>query len=411
MNARDVAELDRADALAAKRREFDLPGDTIYLDGNSLGAMPFSARERLAQVIDQQWSRDLVKSWNSHHWIDLPTRVGEKIAPLLGAAPGQVVCCDSTSVNLFKLLCSALKLQTGRRRVISQADNFPADLYMAQGLGNLGRDGLCDLVTVEEEHIEEYLNEDVAILLLTHVNFRSGKLHDMSHLTGLAHEKGILVIWDLAHSAGAVPLELDQWQVDFAVGCGYKYLNGGPGAPAFVYVAERHQQTVKQPLSGWMGHESPFAFSKDYSGAPGVRQFLCGTPPILSMSVLDAALSVFNDVDMCDIRAKSVLLGELFVDLVSGQDSLDELRLVSPRESHRRGSQLAFAHPSAYAICQALMERGVITDFRAPDILRVGFAPLYNSFQDIRDAVSTLAGVMANKTYLEEKYTRLNKVT
>ena len=411
MSTRDIAELDRLDPLAEKRGEFELPEGVIYLDGNSLGPLPRAASERSAEVIRQQWGQDLVRSWNVHDWIDLPGRVGEKIAPLLGAGPGQVICCDSTSVNLFKLLCSALQLQPDRRVVVSQADNFPADLYMVQGLSQLGRDGLCELETVADNEIAQRLDRDIAVLVLTQVNFRSGKMHNMQRFTELAHAKDILVIWDLAHSAGAVPLELDDWGVDFAVGCGYKFLNGGPGAPAFVYVAKRHQESVRQPLSGWMGHAAPFAFAEDYRAAPGVRQFLCGTPPIVSMSVLDAALSVFADVDMDRVRAKSVGLSELFLDLVSGHDALAGLKLVSPRDSRERGSQLAFAHPDAYAICQALIERGVFTDFRSPDILRIGIAPLYTRYRDISDAVEILADIMRSEIYRREEYSQRQKVT
>lgn len=410
MNLQHVMELDRTDPLASKRREFSLPDDVIYLDGNSLGAMPVAARRRSQQVIEQQWGQDLIGSWNTHHWIDLPVMVGEKIAPLLGAASGQVICCDSTSVNLFKLLCTALEMQRPRTVVLSQKDNFPADLYMVQGIGQLGGD-LCQLKVCEDTGIEAQMDESVAVLMLTHVNFKSGKLHDMQKLTELAHEKGILVIWDLAHSTGALSLELDRWGVDFAVGCGYKYLNGGPGAPAFIYAARRHHPSIKQPLSGWMGHAAPFSFARDYQPAPGVQQFLCGTPPILSMSVLHAALSVFENLDLQDLRTKSVGLGELFGQLVENNKALDGLRLVSPGQSSERGSQLAYSHPRAYSICQALIDNGVIADFRAPDILRFGFAPLYISYQDIWNAVQILAQVMLSKSYLEEKYARLQKVT
>jgi len=411
VNYQDVLELDQNDPLAEKRHEFSLPDDVIYLDGNSLGAMPPAAHQRSRQVIQQQWGQDLIKSWNTHRWIDLPTQVGEKIAALLGAAEGQVICCDSTSVNLFKLLCTALEIQRPRRVVLSLKDNFPADLYMVQGLSELGENGICDLRVCEERNIEVQLDETVAVLMLTHVNFRSGKLHDMQRLTGLAHEKGILVIWDLAHSAGALPLELDEWGVDFAVGCGYKYLNGGPGAPAFIYAAERHQQSIKQPLNGWMGHAAPFSFATDYQPAPGVQQFLCGTPPILSMSVLDAALSVFENVDMHELRTKSIGLGELFLQLVGSHEDLDELTLVSPIQSSDRGSQLAFTHPVAFSICQALIDRGVISDFRAPDVLRFGFAPLYISYKDIWNTVQILTEIMVSKSYQQEKYSRPQKVT
>jgi len=406
----DILELDRNDPLAEKRLEFALPDNVIYLDGNSLGAMPVVASERSTELT-QQWGKDLVRSWNTHHWIDLPTTVGEKIAPLLGAAAGQVTCCDSTSVNLFKLLCSALAMQKKRQIVLSQKDNFPADLYMVQGLSQLSPGNLCELISCEDSDIEAHLDETVAVLMLTHVNYRSGKLHDIKRLTALAHEKGILVIWDLAHSTGAVPLELDEWGVDFAVGCGYKYLNGGPGAPAFIYAAQRHHDAIRQPLSGWMGHAAPFSFSENYQAAEGVKQFLCGTPPILSMSVLDAALSVFSDVDMRDLRGKSIALSELFIQLTESNEDLDDLILVSPRDNGQRGSQLAFTHPKAFSISQALIGQGVIADFRAPDVLRFGFAPLYLRYQDILSGVRILAEVMVSKSYLDVKYERATKVT
>lgn len=411
MNLENVLDLDRGDPLAAKRGEFALPDNVVYLDGNSLGAMPLAAQQRSLHVVEQQWGRDLIQSWNSHDWIDLPITVGEKIAPLLGAARGQVICCDSTSVNLFKSLCCALGMQKDRRLVLSQTDNFPADLYIAQGLNNLSPGEICKLEVIDDSEIEARLDETVAVLMLTHVNFRSGKLHDMRRLTERAHEKGVLVIWDLAHSTGALPLELDDWGVDFAVGCGYKYLNGGPGAPAFIYAAERHHASIRQPLTGWMGHQKPFSFSGEYQPAPGVQQFLCGTPPVLSMSVLDAALGVFEGVDMDELRAKSMGLSELFIQLCQSNKHLRELILVSPQNSHDRGSQLAFAHPSAYAICQALIERGVIADFRAPDILRIGLAPLYLRYKDIWDAVQILAEIMMARSYLQDQYSRPQKVT
>ena len=406
-----MQKLDRNDPLADKRLEFALPDNIIYLDGNSLGALPLVALERSQQVMEQQWGRNLVTSWNTHQWIDLPTQVGEKIAPLLGAASGQVICCDSTSVNLFKLLCSALAMQQNRRVVISQKDNFPADLYMAQGLSQISQGNYCELEVFEDTDLEDRLDDTVAVLMLTHVNFRTGKLHDMQRLTELAHDKGALVIWDLAHSTGALPLALDEWDVDFAVGCGYKYLNGGPGAPAFIYAAERHHPSIKQPLSGWMGHAAPFAFAQNYQAAPGVQQFLCGTPPILSMSVMDAALSVFEDVDMQVLRNKSIGLSELFLQLTESNEDLDDLILVSPRDSSHRGSQLAFTHPKALSISHALIERGVIADFRAPDVLRFGFAPLYTRYQDVLDGVRVLSEVMVSKSYDEVKYARAKKVT
>jgi kynureninase len=407
----DILALDAIDPLASKKSEFALPTDSIYLDGNSLGALPKTAKIRATEVVELQWGQDLISSWNRHQWIDLPLKVGEKIAPLIGAASGQVICCDSISVNLFKLLCSALTLQTGRNVVLSQKDNFPTDLYMVQGLAELLGQQHCELNLFAGECIEEALNNDVAVLLLTQVNFRTGYLHDMQKLTELAHQHGILVIWDLAHSAGALPIELDKCEVDFAVGCGYKYLNGGPGAPAFVYVAARHQAAVKQPLSGWMGHANPFQFLPEYEAAAGMQRFLCGTPPILSMSVLDASLDVFNGVDMQVVRDKSCKLAQLWMTLIAQADLTNELTLISPRCDDERGSQVAYTHRSAFAICQALIARDIVCDFRAPDVLRVGFTPLYTSYADIWHAVENLQDIVQKKIYRDAKYNLLSKVT
>jgi kynureninase len=407
----DVQALDAADPLGHKRAEFDLPEAVIYLDGNSLGCLPNAVRTRVADVVDQQWGTDLIKSWNIHGWIDLPVLTGEKIARLIGAAPGQVISCDSISVNLFKLLSAALGLQHGRNVVLSQQDNFPTDLYMVQGMSELLGSQRCQLVTVSSDELENQLNEDVAVLMLTHVNFRSGYIHDMQRLTELAHNKGILVIWDLAHSAGVLPLQLDQCQVDFAVGCTYKYLNAGPGAPAFLYVASRHLPTVTQALSGWMGHVSPFRFSTDYEGAQGIEKFLTGTPPVISMSALDAALDVFTDVDMQDIRHKTKQLTSLFVTLASQTPALDSLTLASPTDAEQRGAQLAWRHPQAYAICQALIAAGVVGDFRAPDILRLGFSPLYLRYEDIWHSVQQLASILETGRWQEPQFSQTSRVT
>jgi kynureninase len=411
MNFDDIIALDKADPLAKKRLEFDLPANTIYLDGNSLGALPKSVKSRVAEVVSQQWGNDLIKSWNSHSWIDLPIKVGEKIAPIIGAAQGQVMCCDSISVNLFKLLCSALKLNSERSEVLSTKDNFPTDLYMVQGLSDLLGPDLCQLQMVEEQDIQQNLTESVAVLLLTQVNFRTGKLLDMAKLTQLAHNKGILVIWDLAHSAGALPVELDKCEADFAVGCGYKYLNGGPGSPAFLYVAKRHQALVRQPLSGWMGHASPFAFDAEYAPAPNINQFQCGTPSVISMSALDAALDVWLDVNMLQIRNKSKALANTFLELIQTHSSLKHLVLCSPSDAKQRGSQLAFSHDDAFAICQALIEKCVIADFRAPNILRFGFTPLYTSFEDIWLAVKILADIVESGLFREQRFNITLKVT
>lgn len=407
----EVLELDKRDPLRHKRLEFSLPEGIIYLDGNSLGALPKVAQTRAQEVVARQWGNDLIQSWNKHQWVDLPMQVGEKIAPLIGAARGQVICCDSISVNLFKLLSGALQMQMGRSVVLSTEDNFPTDLYMVEGLTDLVGLEHCRLKLVDEEQIVASLDESIALLVLTQVNFRSGKLLDMQKITALAQEKGILVIWDLAHSAGALPVELDRCNVDFAVGCGYKYLNGGPGAPAFLYVAKRHQKRIKQPLSGWMGHQSPFIFAPEYQASEGVQKYLCGTPPILSMSVLDAALDVFDGVDAIQLREKSLALAELLITLLEQDDLISELVLFSPRKGEHRGSQLAFQHPQAYSICQALMDKGVVTDFRTPDILRFGFSPLYIAYQNIWHTAHIVRELIVSKDYERAKYQTVQKVT
>tara|TARA_B100001059_G_scaffold27794_1_gene22534 strand:+ start:43662 stop:44972 length:1311 start_codon:yes stop_codon:yes gene_type:complete len=419
-----LQQCDEKDPLADKRNAFILPENTLYLDGNSLGAMPKVAAERAQQVLSQQWPQDLIKSWNSHGWIDLPARVGEKIAPLIGAAAGQVISCDSTSVNLFKVLSSAMLLQsagkTNRNVVLSQKGNFPTDLYMVEGLATLLGEQHCRLKLIEDSDnthaLEQALTDPelaaaVAVVMLTQVDFRSGRLLNMQRLTELAQANGIIVIWDLAHSAGALPVELDACNVDFAVGCGYKYLNGGPGAPAFIYAAKRHHQKLTQPLTGWMGHSAPFSFTSQYQKADGIAQFLTGTPAVLSMSVLDAALDVFSDVDMMLLRQKSLALSRYFHLLVQQHECLAQLRLLTPQQSAERGSQLAYQHKDAYAICQALIKHGVVADFRAPDILRLGFTPLYLRYSDIWHAAATLAKLVKTGEYLQPQYRVKHKVT
>lgn len=410
-NAPDkIRALDAADPLAHKRAEFVLPDDTIYLDGNSLGPLSKRAKARVTEVVADEWGQDLIASWNTNHWIDLPTSVGEKIAPLLGAKPEQTICCDSISVNLFKLLAAALQINAQRRVILSQQDNFPTDLYIADGLATL-LSGAHQLKLAAEDDILESLNEEVAVLLLTQVNFRSGSMHDIQAVTRRAHEVGALVVWDLAHSAGAVPLQLDDWRVDFAVGCGYKYLNGGPGAPAFIYVAQRHQAMALQPLSGWMGHLAPFSFSPDFQAADGVQRFLSGTPNILSLAALDGAMDVFADVTVAQLRQKSISLGELFIERVAAHPELRELTLASPADPQVRGSQVSYSHPAAFAISQALIEQRIIVDFRAPDIVRFGFCPLYVSYQDVWHAVEVLAVVLKSALYQQGKYQQRSKVT
>ena len=411
MNFQQIKDKDSDDRLAHKRDEFHLPSGRIYLNGNSLGPLPRSAKQRARELIERQWGEDLVASWNTHGWIDLPFTAGEKIAALVGAGPEQVLCCDSISINLFKLLAVCLQLQSGRRVVLSQQDNFPTDLYAAHGLQQLLGENRCELKAVGADQLQQCLTEEVAVLFLTHVNFRSGKLHDMQALTRQAQAQGILVVWDLAHSAGVLPLALDAWGVDFAVGCGYKFLNGGPGAPAFIYANRKHHDQFEQPLQGWMGHASPFEFDPGWEPARGIAQFLTGTPTILSLATLDAALDVFDDIAISDVRAKSTELSSLFLALVESHDELKDLVPESPRDSAQRGSQLAFSHPQAYAICRALSAEGVIADFRSPDLLRVGFSPLILTYEDIWRSVEILAKVVGKGSYKAGEFNRRLKVT
>lgn len=403
--------LDRNDPLAIKRNEFALPPNTVYLDGNSLGCLTIAARERAREVVELQWGRDLIKSWNLHGWIDLPINIGEKIARLIGAAPGQTICCDSTSVNLFKLLSVALQMQGERCIILSQQDNFPSDLYMVDGLRQQLGDDRVQLSLCAEEDIESAMHDKIAVLMLTQVNFRTGRLLDMQRLTERAHELGILVIWDLAHSAGVLPIELDACKVDFAVGCGYKYLNGGPGAPAFAYVAQRHQGNLHQPLSGWMGHARPFQFNAQYAPATNITQLLAGTPPVISMSILDAALEVYHDIDTAQLSQKARALSELFRTLVESNPELQDLQLVSPIQPQQRGAQLAYRHPQAYAICQALIAHGIIADFRAPDLLRLGFSPLPLRYKDIGTSVTVLTEIIRSELWRDPQYATRSKVT
>lgn len=391
----DIAALDAADPLAGFRDAFSLPDGIIYLCGNSLGPPPRDAGERLAQVTSAQWGAHLVRGWTEDGWIGLPGRVGDKVARLIGANPGEVAIADSTSVNLFKLLAAACDLRPGRTTILSQADNFPTDLYIAQGLAGLSGDKR-QLRTVTADAIVDAIDEDTAVVMLSHVEYRTGALLDMAGLTAVAHAKGALVLWDIAHSAGALPVELNASTADFAVGCGYKYLNGGPGAPAFLFVAERHQETARSPLSGWMGHATPFEFRPDYQPAAGITRFLCGTPVVLGIAALEAGIDVALAADPPALRAKSQALGDLFIERVEALITDGALSLASPRDAARRGSQVCLTHAQGYAVVQALIERGVVGDFRAPDIMRFGFAPLYLRYADIAKAAEILAEILTS---------------
>ncbi|GIV83242.1 MAG: kynureninase [Candidatus Roseilinea sp.] len=405
-----AAALDAHDPLAAFRARFYLPEGVIYLDGNSLGPLPHEAQRRLAQVIAAEWGDGLIRSWNAAGWIALPQRIGDKLARLLGAQPGEVVAGDSTSINLFKALAAALTLRPDRRVIVSERDNFPTDLYMAQGLIALLGGGYALRLAAADE-IADAIGADTAVVMLTHVNYRTGRMHDMAEVTQRAQACGALTIWDLAHSAGAVPVDLNGAQADFAVGCGYKYLNGGPGAPAFIFVAQRHQADFRQPLAGWMGHAHPFAFEPDYRPAPGIARALCGTPPILSLAALECGVDIALEAPMAMVRAKSLALTDLFIAQVEPRCAAHGLRLVTPREPDRRGSQVCFAHPDAFPIMQALIARGVIGDFRAPDILRFGFAPLYLRYVDVWDAAHILAEVLESRAWDRPEFHRRGRVT
>ena len=381
--------LDAGDPLKEFRERFDVPEGVIYLDGNSLGCLPKATPERLEQVVREEWGRDLIRSWNSAGWIDLSTKIGTKIAPLIGARADEVIACDSTSINLFKLISAALAMRPGRKVVLSEPGNFPTDLYMIEGLE---RQGLAERRLAPREALADAPDGDVALLLLTHTHYKTGELFDMAALTHAAHEAGALVLWDLSHSGGALPVDLNGCEADFAVGCGYKYFNGGPGAPAYAFVAERHLKAARQPLTGWMGHAAPFAFSDDYEAALGVEKLLCGTPPILGLAALEVGVDLVAEIGVDRLYEKSQALSEFFRQCLSERGVV--LDLVSPTDPDARGSQLSFRHDEAYAICQALIARGVIGDFRDPDILRFGFAPAYLRFEDMAEAARHLAEVL-----------------
>ena len=403
----DITALDAADPFARTRQLFDLPDGIVYLDGNSLGALPRAVKARVNDVVAEQWGEGLIRSWNTHDWIDLPGRVGERIARLIGAAPGTVMVADSTSVNLFKALVSALRLRPGRKVILSERNNFPTDAYIAAGVIDLLGQG-HELRLVEADEIAEALDDDLAVLLLTEVNYRTGARLDVAKLTEAAHAVGALTVWDLAHSAGAFPVDLNGAEADFAVGCGYKYLNGGPGAPAFIYAAPRHFDGLRQPLTGWLGHAAPFSFAGTYRPAEGIGSMRVGTPAVLSMSALDAALDVFDGVDLAALRAKADALFELFVGEV--RRLAPELQLATPTNPASRGTQVSLRHPDAYAVMQALIAAGVIGDFREPDILRFGLTPLYLSFADVRQAAQIVGEVMRNRSWDRPEYKLRAKV-
>lgn len=421
----DCLSLDRVDPLAPLRYDFDLPEGVIYLDGNSLGARPVSALARAQQVIEQEWRTGLIRSWNTAGWFDLPVRLGDRLAPIVGAGPGEMVVTDTTSVNLFKALAAALHIQarsqarhndlradetmlaaspqaTPRRRVIvSERDNFPTDLYIAEGMTRWLDQGYTLRLVDSPEALLTAIDEEVAVVMLTHVNYRTGRLLDMAAVTAHAHAWGALTVWDLAHSAGAVPVDLAGSGADFAVGCTYKYLNGGPGSPAFIWVAPRHMKGFNQPLSGWWGHASPFSMEPGFRQNATIRSALCGTQPIVSLAMVECGLEAFERTNMNAIREKSLALTDLFISLLEARCGAHPLKLVTPREHAQRGSQVSVAFPHAYAVVQALIEQGVIGDYREPTIMRFGFTPLYLRYVDVWDAVDAMARILDQHAYDE----------
>ncbi|MGG7604114.1 kynureninase [Massilia sp. BKSP1R2A-1] len=400
----DCEARDRQDPLGALRDRFDLPEGLIYLDGNSLGARPTASLARAQDVVSREWGVDLIRSWNTAGWFELPKRLGDRLAPLIGARSGEVVVTDTTSLNLFKALAAALQIQStgpnaARRTIVTERSNFPTDIYMAEGLTGWLQQGYSVRLVDSVDEIPAAVDADCAVLMLTHVNYRTGYQHDMAQLTRHAHANGALAVWDLAHSAGAVPVDLHAAEADFAVGCTYKYLNGGPGSPAFIWVPERHQAAFGHPLTGWWSHARPFAMSHGFAACEGIGRALCGTQPVLSLSLVECGLEVFEATTMAAIREKSLALTDLFIELVESTCAGHPLGLVTPREHARRGSQVSFTHPHGYAVMAALIGRGVIGDYREPEIMRFGFTPLYTSHADVWDAVAILKDILDNGAY------------
>ncbi|MBG6084655.1 kynureninase [Zhihengliuella flava] len=414
----DCVAADAANPLATFRDRFALPENTIYLDGNSLGARPKGSAERAAAVVEQEWGEGLIRSWNTAGWFDLPRTLGDKIARLIGSGENECVVTDTTTLNLFKALASALRIQQqerpGRRVILTERDNFPTDIYIAEGLADflnsVGGDYEVRLID-EELTLEEALDDDVAVVALSHVNYRTGAMWDMAAVTASAHDAGALAIWDLAHSAGAVEVDLRGADADYAVGCTYKYLNGGPGAPAFIWVHERHQARFWQPLSGWWSHTSPFAMADAYAPANDIRRFMCGTQPVTSLAMVENGVDLALEADMATVRAVSLELTDLFIRLVRERCGDHPLTLITPEEHGRRGSHASFRHPEGYAVMSALIARGVIGDYREPEVLRFGVTPLYVGFADVYDAVEELRDVLDTRAWDAAEFTVRNAVT
>ncbi|WP_439853872.1 kynureninase [Pseudomonas yamanorum] len=407
--------LDAQDPLAPLRNQFALPAGVIYLDGNSLGARPVAALARAQAVIAEEWGNGLIRSWNSAGWADLSQRLGNRLAPLIGARDGEVVITDTTSINLFKVLSAALTVlrerAPSRKVIVSEASNFPTDLYIAEGLTELLQQGYSLRLVNSPDELPQAIDQDTAVVMLTHVNYKTGYMYDMQAQTALSHECGALAIWDLAHSAGAVPIDLHQTGADYAIGCTYKYLNGGPGSQAFVWVNPALVDVVTQPLSGWFGHTRQFAMESRYAPSQGIARYLCGTQPITSLAMVECGLDIFAQTDMASLRAKSLALTDLFIELVESRCAAHDLTLITPREHARRGSHVSFEHPEGYAVIQALIARGVIGDYREPRIMRFGFTPLYTSFAEVWDAVEILGEILDQKTWDQPQFKVRHSVT
>jgi kynureninase len=408
------AALDAADPLAPYRERFVLPEGVVYLDGNSLGALPRATAAHVERVIAEEWGVGLIRSWNDAGWFDKPIALGDRIAPLIGAAPGEVVLGDSTSASLFQVAMAAARLRPGRTAIISERGNFPTDLYVLESVQALAGGATPlerRLIADDGPTLDEMLDEDVAVVVLTHVDYRTGRMHDLADVTRRVHAAGAVMVWDLCHSVGAVPVDLNGAGADFAIGCTYKYLNGGPGSPSFIWAAERHHAAARPALTGWHGHARPFDFDVDYEPAAGIGRFRVGTPQLLSVAALEASLDIWAEVDLEQLREKSLRLTELFISLVDSRLAAREVEVVTPRQSARRGSQVALRVEDGYAVMQALIARGVIGDFRAPDLMRFGFAPLYVSHVDVWDAVEALEDILASGVWREPRFARRGTVT
>jgi kynureninase len=394
--------------FAATKALFHLPEGMVYLDGNSLGPLPRAAAARVAKTVQDEWGEMLITGWNKAGWMDKPMSVGNRIARLIGAEPGSVAMGDTLSIKVYQALASALEMNAPRKVILSDSGNFPSDLYMAQGLCRTLGDGY-ELKIVAPEEVLDAIDETIAVTMITEVDYRTGRKHDMAAITARAHEKGALTIWDLAHSAGALPVELAKSEADFACGCTYKYLNSGPGGPAFIYVAPRHQDRARPALSGWQGHDAPFAFDLDYRPATGAERMRVGTPPILQLAALEASLDIWDGVDMAALRRASLALTDQFIAGVEA--TCPTLTLATPRDHSQRGSQVSFRHAQGYAIMQALIAKGVIGDFRAPDIIRFGFTPLFIDQSDVAKAIDILAEIMAKSLWDTPEFKTRKKVT